>query len=90
LHQLRARASLLAPHTLKLDSVEDTTLNPAFFRPEGYYANLNIDKSAIEDTIDNYYMTDSISRNSVTMGRCSRLFNREKNRTFNDLNRKYY
>lgn len=35
LHQLRARASLLAPHTLKLDSVEDTTLNPAFFRPKG-------------------------------------------------------
>lgn len=35
-HQLRSRISLLAPHTLKLNSVEDNTVNPVFFRPENY------------------------------------------------------
>ena len=27
------------------------------------------------DTIDNYYMTDAISRNSTTMAKCSTAFN---------------
>ena len=27
------------------------------------------------DTIDNYYMTDAISRNSITMAKCSTAFN---------------
>ena len=45
--------------------------------------------SPLEDLIDNYYMTDSISRNSVTMAKCSTAFNPVKFSNFQKIRQNY-
>lgn len=41
------------------------------------------------DLIDNYYMTDAISRNSITMAKCSTAYNPVKLTNFKKIRQNY-
>jgi len=43
----------------------------------------------LSDLIDNYYMTDAISRNSVTMAKCSTAFNPVKFSNFQKIRQEF-
>jgi NADH dehydrogenase (ubiquinone) Fe-S protein 1 len=45
----------------------------------------SIENTPLADLIDNYYMTDSISRNSVTMAKCSTAYNPVKFTNFQKI-----
>ena len=78
--ELRGRIAELAPHLVKYDVVE----------PSGYEdlvvthkrGDTKMSNVPFQDPIDNFYMTDSISRNSSVMANCSREFNPKKNNNF--------
>jgi NADH dehydrogenase (ubiquinone) Fe-S protein 1 len=46
--------------------------------------DLNINNTNLVDTIDNFYMTNSISRASPTMAKCSHQLNKKRFKTFSD------
>ena len=49
----------------------------------------NIENTPLADLIDNYYMTDSISRNSVTMAKCSTAYNPVKFTNFQKIRQQF-
>ena len=66
----RNRISELAPHLVKLDMIE-----PYGFEEVAYNAkkpSKPLNKGALNEYYDNYYMTDAISRNSAVMARCTK------------------
>jgi NADH dehydrogenase (ubiquinone) Fe-S protein 1 len=68
---------------LKYDSVESTVFGKV---SSGKWGNTGtIAQTPLQDLIDNYYMTDSISRNSITMAKCSTAFNGAKFSNFQKL-----
>ena len=86
IEQLRARVFELCPHLLKYDFIESSVF--------GKVATRGGDSCAVENTpfvdlLDNYYMTDSISRNSVTMAKCSTAFNGVRFNNFQKLNQHF-
>lgn len=48
-----------------------------------------MEETPLSDLIDNYYMTDSISRNSITMAKCSTAFNPIKFSNFQKLRQEF-
>ncbi|CAG9326862.1 unnamed protein product [Blepharisma stoltei] len=77
LQEIRYRIAELAPHLIKYDYIEPYNLGWTT-KPR----NGKIDLNWVNDTVDNFYMTDSISRASPTMARCSEFLNPEKNTNF--------
>lgn len=61
LEELRYRMAELAPHLLKYDYIESTTLGEIALKPSPK-ANNKFINSPLGTYIDNYYMTDAISR----------------------------
>lgn len=86
IEQLRARVFELSPHLLKYDFIEPTVFGKIASKsvPSGV-----IEKTPLSDLLDNYYMTDSISRNSVTMAKCSTAFNGVRFSNFQKLNQRF-
>lgn len=78
--ELRARMFEIAPHLLRYNTIEDTVYGK--ISNKAYGSEGRIDDTPLCDTIDNYYMTDAISRNSITMAKCSTAFNPLKFRNF--------
>ncbi len=83
LEELRARIYEIAPHLLRYNSIEESVYGKIANKPYGN--NQEIDETPLNDLIDNYYMTDAISRNSITMAKCSTAFNPLKFKNFSKL-----
>jgi NADH dehydrogenase (ubiquinone) Fe-S protein 1 len=76
IEEIRYRIAELAPHLLKYDYIEPTIFGD--YAIKSLKNNDPINLTPITDAIDNYYMTDAVSRSSVTMAKCSTAFNRHK------------
>jgi NADH dehydrogenase (ubiquinone) Fe-S protein 1 len=80
LDEVRTRIAELAPHLVKYDFTERSSV----FEDLAHATNgeRKINNSLLTDTVDNFYMTDAISRNSHIMARCSRELNPLKQENF--------
>ncbi len=86
LEELRARIYGLAPHLLKYDFIEPTVYGKVAARG-GKGAVL--EATPFADLIDNYYMTDAVSRNSITMAKCSTAFNPNRHVNFQKIRQQF-
>lgn len=87
IEELRARIYKIVPHLLKYDHIEPTVYGKVANRVWG--SSGQIESTPLADLIDNYYMTDSISRNSITMAKCSTAFNPVKFSNFRKLRQQF-
>jgi NADH dehydrogenase (ubiquinone) Fe-S protein 1 len=71
--ELRQRIYEIAPHLFKYNWVESSVYGKISNKEVGNVGEIN--NTPLCDTIDNFYMTDAISRNSATMAKCSTAFN---------------
>jgi NADH dehydrogenase (ubiquinone) Fe-S protein 1 len=85
LEELRARIYGIAPHLLKYDFIEPTVYGRVAARGRGGV----VADTPLADLIDNYYMTDAISRNSITMAKCSTAYNPGKFANFQKLRQQF-
>lgn len=76
IHDVRARLAELAPHLVRYDYVEPHGFEHLALKPSNNAGDMF--NSPLTDHIDNYYMTDSISRNSAVMARCTKELNPKK------------
>ena len=81
---MRARVYDVAPHMLKYDNIESSVYGKVANKEYGTIDQIN-EESPFVDLIDNYYMTDAISRNSITMAKCSTAFNPVKLTNFKKI-----
>ena len=72
LSELRERIVEQAPHLAKYDHIESSGFEKIAHHPNG---ETKTNGTALIENVDNFYMTDSISRNSFVMARCSRELN---------------
>jgi len=70
--ELRTRLAELAPHLIKYDVIEGSGFEELAHKPNG---DTNVNGTTLIENVDNFYMTDAISRNSHIMARCSRELN---------------
>lgn len=84
LEELRFRVAQLAPHLMKYDYIEPTLFSHLALHQMGHKGD--IAPTPLNDNIDNYYMTNSVSRNSETMAKCSAAFNHLKSSNFKKIN----
>jgi NADH dehydrogenase (ubiquinone) Fe-S protein 1 len=68
---------------LKYDFIEPTVYGKISSKSSG--SESSIESTPLADLLDNYYMTDSISRNSVTMAKCSTAYNPVKFTNFQKI-----
>ena len=87
LEELRSRIYQIAPHLLKYDNIESTVYGKVANRSWGKGGD--IEATPLADHIDNYYMTDAISRNSITMAKCSTAFNPVKFSNFQKIRQQF-
>lgn len=81
LDEVRTRLAELAPHLVKYDHIEASGFERLALQDNG---ERNLNKSILTDAVDNFYMTDSISRNSHIMARCTRELNPSKQTNFKE------
>jgi NADH dehydrogenase (ubiquinone) Fe-S protein 1 len=79
IEELRTRIAELAPHLIKYDFIESTGFESLAHQPNG---NTSLNHTPIVENVDNFYMTDAISRNSHIMARCTRELNPQKQFNF--------
>jgi NADH dehydrogenase (ubiquinone) Fe-S protein 1 len=72
LEELRTRIAELAPHLIKYDFIEASGFEKHAHRPNG---ETSLNGTPLIENVDNFYMTDPISRNSHIMARCTRELN---------------
>ena len=77
----------MAPYLLKYEHIEPTVYGKVATR--SWKSGLEIEATPFVDRIDNYYMTDSISRNSITMAKCSTAFNAKKMSNFQKIRQEF-
>ena len=82
LDEVRTRLAELAPHLIKFDHIEASGFERLAHRFDSNNTKLN--KTALTDNMDNYYQTDSISRNSTVMARCTKELNPLKQFNFKE------
>jgi len=70
--ELRTRIAELAPHLIKYDFIEGSGFETLAHKPNG---ETNLNGTTFTENVDNFYMTDAISRNSHIMARCTRELN---------------
>lgn len=70
--ELRTRITSIAPHVIKFDHIEGSGFEGLAHKPNG---DTNLNGTNLVENIDNFYMTDTISRNSHIMARCTRELN---------------
>jgi NADH dehydrogenase (ubiquinone) Fe-S protein 1 len=80
--ELRDRIGELAPHLLKYDVTEPSGFEDLALSHKSN--NNELSPVPFADPIDNYYMTEAISRQSSVMARCSKEFNPKKYKNFRD------
>ena len=79
LDEVRTRLAELAPHLVRYDVIEPTSIDEFANRPNG---DTNLSRSLFTDTVANFYMTDSISKNSSVMAKCTKELNPSKETNF--------
>jgi len=75
LDEVRTRLAEIAPHLVKYDYIEPSSFERVALTDSG---DRTLNRSLLTDAVDNFYMTDSISRNSHIMARCTRELNPAK------------
>jgi NADH dehydrogenase (ubiquinone) Fe-S protein 1 len=80
LDEVRTRIAELAPHLIKFDVIESSGFETLSLKSNCKDTKLN--KTPLIDTIDNFYQTDVISRNSQVMARCTKELNPKKQFNF--------
>ena len=70
--ELRTRISTIAPHIVRFDVTEGSGFEKLAHKPNG---ETQLNGTNLIENIDNFYMTDVISRNSHIMARCTRELN---------------
>jgi NADH dehydrogenase (ubiquinone) Fe-S protein 1 len=70
LDEVRTRLAELAPHLIKYNYNEPSGFESISLKSNNNL-NKDINKTVFSDNIDNFYMTDAISRNSAIMARCT-------------------
>lgn len=80
IEEIRNRLGELAPHLLKYDGLEASGFED--LSTAHRTKNTTMSDVPFADPIDNFYMTDAISRHSSTMARCSKEFNPKKYKNF--------
>ncbi len=71
--ELRVKMFSEVPHLEKINEIEKISLSKPLKR------SFKLSNAQIASNIENFYMTDSVSRNSLTMSKCSVAFNSKKN-----------
>jgi NADH dehydrogenase (ubiquinone) Fe-S protein 1 len=79
LEELRTRIAEIAPHLIKYDFIESSGFAHLAHQPNG---ETRLNKTPLIENVDNFYMTDVISKNSNIMARCTRELNPFKNFNF--------
>ena len=72
--ELGARIYEISPHLMKYNHIESSVFGRIATSKSEQKVPAIIN-TPFCDLIDNYYMTDAISRNSITMAKCSTAFN---------------
>jgi len=72
LDELRTRLAEIAPHLVRYDHIETGTFDRVALTNTG---DREVSSALLTDGVDNFYMTDPISRNSHIMARCTRELN---------------
>lgn len=72
LEEVRTRIAELAPHLIRYDFIENSGFEGLAHEPNG---ETKLNRTPLVENVDNFYMTDSISRNSHIMARCTRELN---------------
>jgi NADH dehydrogenase (ubiquinone) Fe-S protein 1 len=72
IEELRTRIATLSPHLLKFDFIESSGFEKLAHNPNG---DTELNGTTFIENVDNFYMTDAISRNSHIMARCTRELN---------------
>lgn len=80
--QIRDRLAELAPHLIKNDYIEPSGFEDLSLSLKP--GSLTMNKTPLIDPIDNFYMTDAVSRNSKVMADCSKEFNPIKLKNFRE------
>jgi len=84
LDEVRTRVAELAPHLLKYEYTEPTTMERVAYQRSAEGSDKMI-ASPFTDPVDNFYMTDAISRNSTIMAKCTKELNPKKHFNFRRL-----
>ncbi|CDO54753.1 hypothetical protein DV113_000644 [Geotrichum candidum] len=77
IYELRSRLGDIAPHLLRHDVIEPTSLAELGLKEQVIAANASkpaASDAALTKVVDNFYFTDAISRSSPTMAKCSIAF----------------
>jgi NADH dehydrogenase (ubiquinone) Fe-S protein 1 len=72
LEELRTRIAELSPHLIKYDFIENSGFEGLAHQPNGA---TQTNGTPFAENVDNFYMTDAVSRNSHIMARCTRELN---------------
>lgn len=70
--ELRTRIATLAPHIVKFDHIEGAGFEKLAHAQSG---DTSMNGTNLIENVDNFYMTDVVSRNSHIMTRCTRELN---------------
>ena len=82
LDEIRTRMAELAPHLVKFDYIETSGFESLAHSISNNDTKLN--NTPLVDAVDNFYQTDSISRNSLVMARCTKELNPRKQFNFKE------
>lgn len=76
IYEIRSRMGDIAPHLLRHDVIEPSTLTELGIKEQLITANSGkaVTDANLTKVIENFYFTDSISRSSPTMAKCSIAF----------------
>ena len=86
IEELRSRLYSIAPHLLKYEHIEPSVYGKVSAKT---YGSGELSEAPLADLLDNYYMTDAISRNSITMAKCSTAFNHVKFTNFQKIRQEF-
>jgi len=75
LEELRSRLFNISPHLQLFGGVAESVFGKIATMSGSPVTDSQIHNTPLESSIDNYYMTDAISRASVVMAKCSTSFN---------------
>lgn len=81
LDEVRTRLAELAPHLVRYDVIEPGSFDRVSLADSG---ERKASAAILSDTVDNFYMTDPISRNSHIMARCTRELAPQKQANFKE------
>lgn len=84
LDEIRTRMAELAPHLVKFEYLESSGFEDLALKHSRITnsENFDIKNTPLTDNVENFYMTDVISRNSNIMARCTKELNPKKHFNF--------